>query len=471
MNALILAAGDGTRMGAYSHIHKALLPIDGKAIISHLIDGLEEHNIYVVSQERHKDLRRYIDMAHPHREVTHIIIEPTKSMIDTMIRCDGVINGPTEIMPCDGIFYSRPHKDSYEINWFGVARNPSLLDYKEMDRFRSIRWDDGAYVTDKGWGGPIWTGRMFVKDYADFTECLRANYFPWSTDETRALNIYAAKSPFSSRYLKWKDFGVEDRWERVKTQKTDDHTYFVDGRVIKWFKDEEVTYKRVKRSSQCELFVKPDVFMGSMYSYNRVDGISPYEGCSPEVFDNFLNLMGKKLWRNDGDLDRKAMVDMYWVKPTLRLLGKGKDMPNIPLWRGVKSPIHGDLQLDNIIFGEEVHLIDWRESFGEHIDCGDLHYDFGKLLMSLIIDMKSFRENDIVTGNTYSNMNGNHEDYVNILKSHAAKYQLEWVNVIRATISIISSMAGIYEKHHADVLMTVANDLWEDIKNDCSHRL
>ena len=48
--------------------------------------------------------------------------------------------------------------------------------------------------------------------------------------------------------------------------------------------------------------------------------------------------------------------------------------------------IHGDLQFDNILHTgyKSFILLDWRQSFGNYVDKGDIYYDISKLLGGLV---------------------------------------------------------------------------------------
>ena len=151
-----------------------------------------------------------------------------------------------------------------------------------------------------------------------------------------------------------------------------------------------------------------------MYSYDYVDGTLLSNVTDENVMKNFLNYCQDNLWTtrysNDklfftdnsflydcremyetktkqrikklfnSKLDRVKFINGVEVKPIEELLDKID-------WNSFQSksipvPFHGDLQPENIVYNETTNdftLIDWRQSFGDSIDAGDVYYDLSKL--------------------------------------------------------------------------------------------
>ena len=67
MKICILTAGKGTRMGVSSkQINKALLPIDHKAVISHIIEKFSIDDVFVIALGYKGDqVINYLKSAHP----------------------------------------------------------------------------------------------------------------------------------------------------------------------------------------------------------------------------------------------------------------------------------------------------------------------------------------------------------------------------------------------------------------------
>jgi thiamine kinase-like enzyme len=64
------------------------------------------------------------------------------------------------------------------------------------------------------------------------------------------------------------------------------------------------------------------------------------------------------------------------------------------------SLFHGDLQFDNVILNSstnEFFYIDWRDSFGENTEGGDIYYDLSKLYGGLMIPYNIMKVEDSIT--------------------------------------------------------------------------
>ena len=73
----ILAAGIGSRLENFSdHINKGLLPLDNKAIISHLIDRTpKDYDIIIVLGYKGKMIEEYCNAAHSDRNFTFVTVD------------------------------------------------------------------------------------------------------------------------------------------------------------------------------------------------------------------------------------------------------------------------------------------------------------------------------------------------------------------------------------------------------------
>ena len=84
----ILTAGKGTRMGKYSEIvNKSLLPLNNKAIITHIINFFGDKFKFIIALGYHgQQVKDYLLIAHPKINFTFINIK----------NYDGPKSGPGE---------------------------------------------------------------------------------------------------------------------------------------------------------------------------------------------------------------------------------------------------------------------------------------------------------------------------------------------------------------------------------------
>ena len=74
---LIPSAGLGTRLGDFSkNLNKALVSLDNKPVISHVIEKFPKEIEIVIALGHKGDLLRdYLEMAHPDRKITCVKIK------------------------------------------------------------------------------------------------------------------------------------------------------------------------------------------------------------------------------------------------------------------------------------------------------------------------------------------------------------------------------------------------------------
>ena len=73
----ILSAGVGSRMGPLSeNVSKAILPINFKAVISHIIEKFDQDTEFVIAVGHKKEtVKNYLDLAHPENNITYVEID------------------------------------------------------------------------------------------------------------------------------------------------------------------------------------------------------------------------------------------------------------------------------------------------------------------------------------------------------------------------------------------------------------
>ena len=102
----ILTAGKGTRMGALGKIlNKALHPIDGKAIITHIINKFPENAEFIVGVGFLGDqVRNYLQIAHRERNISFVEIDnfdgPGSGPGYSLLCCQSQLQKPFYFVSC-----------------------------------------------------------------------------------------------------------------------------------------------------------------------------------------------------------------------------------------------------------------------------------------------------------------------------------------------------------------------------------
>ncbi len=438
----ILAAGPSRRVGDFSQsVHKAVLPVAGKAVISHIVEKFPEDVEIVVAVGHRKDtVIDYLRLAYPARKFTFVEIEryigPGTGPGRSLLECKDHLHTPFVLATADTIV-SEPIPEP-STNWFGTSPT------SEPEKYCTVKVLGDAVVDlkDKEKSGydQAFIGLAGVHDFEKFFIALETN------EEARAGEIQVSNGfralvgKMSARPFTWFDTGDVDGFKRAHQHfdegtetfdfsKTDEFLYFVGPRVIKFFADETVAQNRIKRASVLKGMAPP--LVGStrhFYAYEKVKGRVLYDALEQPVAKDFFAWAKKTLWQpltldpaqtqefsracdrfykektlqrvqtfftKTGTVDVENVVNGDRVPPLKQLLSR---IDWEWLCRGVPARFHGDLQFDNILLkdgtGErDFLLLDWRQDFAGLLEYGDLYYDLAKLYGGLILSYKAIKQN------------------------------------------------------------------------------
>lgn len=484
----ILTAGRGTRMGTYcASLNKALLPLNKKAIISHIIEKFPVDTEFVVAVGHLKEqVTTYLRLAYPERTFRFVDVDnfegPGSGPGYSLSCCRKHLEKPFMFVACDTLWDS-PSEFPLDHDWFGVAPVPAA----ESAQYCNFAIEDNHIVAirDKETVfGPTFrafVGLGFIKSYDIFWNALNSSTL--IKGEKQVSNGIRALVENVSPYaveIGWVDVGNNEKYEQAVRRyenfdfsKTEEAIYLVNGKVIKYFADPKIAQKRVQRAQ-----LNPSVFPAvskdekGFYAYPMREGNTLYESCTPRIFRNFLTWLEKNLWHPvevDQDRVSDSCSKFYHEKTTQRLKIFHEKFPQlhqaatineerVPLvdellalvpWQRLSEgrPVffHGDLQFDNVLIDPRdgsFTLLDWRQDFAGTIEFGDLYYDLGKLLGGIILNY------DLVKDNKFSYIETNGEinidfaqrfqsdAYAAILQEFIEKNNLDWQKV-RLLVPII----------------------------------
>lgn len=435
---LILAAGLGSRLGNLTkEINKALLPINNRAIISHIIDKFPKNYEFIIAIGYKGDtVEEYCKLSHPNHKFKFITIDNIDGEGSgpgySALQCKDYLQRPFYITTCDCLIDSPlPHLDG---NWLGVYPTAfpekystlksddkqNIIDYKN----KSIEGFESAFI---GLGG-IW-------DYNVFWNQLEINIK--NGEIVSAFENPSEYPTFKIKKLKWLDAGNLDDLNKTREyfkdtplslQKNNNEITYKEGDLfIKFTPNKTVLENRVKRATILKNKIPSNLKSTSNFIYyNWEDGNTLYEIDSFKIYTKFLDEL-----TNLKTYDLPEIVEytnLFYVNKTedrlnLFLNKNNKDYYSLNHEvNGIKLPsmehilnnidlsllndtifyktFHGDLQFDNIIWNEakqQFTYIDWRESFGGNTDGGDIYYDLAKLYGGSIIPYNVMKNEDNIT--------------------------------------------------------------------------
>lgn len=422
----ILAAGSGTRMGNYSEvINKALLPINKKAVISHIIEKFSAETEFVIALGyKSEQVKDYLAIAHPNCSFTYVDVKnydgPGSGPGLSAHFCKDELNSPFYLVCCDTLWLEDVGLFPQSHNWMAVAgsKKEDSLNYCNVSVMKGKITELHDKKEMKSEKILSFTGLLFIKDFDLFWEGLEESQLIKNEKQISGGLLRMIENHSLHAYsITWTDVGTKEKYvnelkkyENYDFSKETEFIYIFGNNVIKFFQNPEITEQRVKKARiGSEVFPPIKHSRNNFYSYGYLPGETLYKQVSPAVFDSLLNWLDHHVWKQknisavemqknceifyrEKTMARLALFEQRYpdhnrisvingkILPSVRQLLNGFDWPE--LFQGEAYFIHGDLQPDNIIFDQVTNkfmLIDWRQDFAGQIDFGDIYYDLAKL--------------------------------------------------------------------------------------------
>ncbi len=435
---LILCAGLGTRLKDLTkHVNKTLLPINNKAIISHIINKFPSDFEFIIALGyKGNSIKEYCNIVHPNIKFKFVDIENYEGEGTgpgySALMCSDYLQRPFYFITGDCLIDSPlPHMDG---NWLGVY--PTSF----SEKYSTITTDENnnvlSFVNKSEKGNDLaFIGLACVFDYEIFWKELKNNMR--NGEIVHAFENVQNYSSLKIKKLKWFDTGNLDDLSKTKDFYNDEPlslqknngeiTYNDNGKFLKFIPNKKILNDRVIRSNKLNnLIPKNFGYTDNFIYYDWAEGKSLYEHDKLTYYVTFLEEL-------KGRLDNKIINSVndintfYYEKTHLRMrmflnessqtyyeqsyLINGKRRPSmseifnkIDFKKFENNPFyysfHGDLQFDNIILNpntNEFFYIDWRDSFGENTEGGDIYYDLSKLYGGLMIPYNIMKIEDSIT--------------------------------------------------------------------------
>lgn len=434
---LILAAGLGTRLGNLTkEINKALLPINNRAIISHIIDKFpKEYEFIIAIGYKGDSVREYCELAFPTHKFTFVEIDNVDGYASgpgySALQCKSYLQRPFYIATCDCLIDSpMPHLDG---NWLGI--HPTS--YPEKYSTVQLSGNDIIHYSNKNENGydMAFIGLAGIWDYGVFWEQLEDNII--EGEIVSAFKTPSNYPTFKAKKLKWLDTGNLDDLNKTKEYLNDkplslqkdnsEITYKEGNTFIKFTPNKSVLDNRIIRAKELGSKI-PDNFKytNNFISYKWQEGSTLYEIDMFEVYVKFLEELKSNISTqspNSVEHIKKFYVDktnerlnLFINKNNINYYVESHSINGIdyPSMESIFSKIdfkqfesnpfypafHGDLQFDNIVYNlgqKKFTYIDWRESFGGYTDGGDIYYDLAKMYGGCIIPYDKMKNEDNIT--------------------------------------------------------------------------
>lgn len=430
----ILAAGIGSR-SFDPNINKSLLPLDGKAVISNIINKFDQNQKFVIALGYLSDqVKQYLIHAHPKTKFEFVIIKKYFGLGSgpgySLLCCEKKLKCPFIITSADTVVLE--NISSPEQNWMGVAPIKNTSDFCTVQTNGNLitRIDDKTLNDNR----LAWIGLAGIKDYKYFFNCLKKNQKHTKNEIqiSNGLKGLMAKSIKTENYT-WYDTGSYENYmiaketlEDVKFDfsKPDEYIYQLEDKIIKFFIDSNKVNLLKKRWLKLKKLTPQKLkFTKNILSYEKFKGSTLYQVINNSILKNLLNYLDKNLWKNKSKnistKFNKDCKDFYYSKTLSRINlfykeNKFKDKKykingiqrnNLSYYlnkidwksisKGIETNFHGDLQFDNIILdnsGTKFKLIDWRSDFNGNTNNGDFYYDLAKLYAGCMLPYSQIKK-------------------------------------------------------------------------------
>jgi choline kinase len=475
---VVLAAGRGTRVGrAGENLHKSLLPLGDRAVLSHLIKlAPSDARLIICLGDRGRQLRDYVALAHPKLHVEFVEVEgwdqPGAGPGASLLAAKGMVGDDDMAFTSCDTLWERDDRlwDNPEDSWVATASLPSGTQPERWCRFDVEQWRVIS-VLDKCDGHAdierVYVGLAHISQH-DLPLFWKGILSGATRENERQVSggfsqLLAHDRKLLFHDVSWTDTGDEVGYRKavaVRTgydwTKTDQATYVLpdEGRVVKYMADTDSIRARSRRGSDLGDAVPQQVERrGNMIAYRYVNGVTAYEkirwSATPTLVTRDLLAWRDKFLTTHVKCNDTVMLqatrDFYRDKTYQRIaqLRSGEQLKRQAIdavdwvnWRQLASGfkpalIHGDLNFGNVIVSIGSHFtgIDWREDFAGR-PWFDARYDLAKLLAGTVVHWDNARRGDFRPWDAG-------EAHAELIREHAGG-NLQAVEIIGA-LSLINS--------------------------------
>ena len=433
----ILAAGVGNIGAVSENVNRAILPVDFKAVISHIIEKFPKEIELVVAIGHQKEtIVDYLSLAHPERAITYVEVEnyigPGSGPGYSLLQCKDHLQLPFIYFAADTLVLEDIPPPTE--NWFGIAP----VSPEETERYCTVKiknnlicqLDDKIKTDNK----TAFIGLAGVKDYEIFFDGLEKDT-EIVKGEIQTSNGF--KKLIERRLVPikftWFDTGTFEKYieankhfvgegKKFDFSKGNEFLYFVNGRVIKYFADTEIARKRCERAKYLKgLCPEIEGSRGGFYSYRKLDGHTLYHMLNSEIFRDFLHWSRDVLWKKPelSEEDKRKFLEAcrkFYYDKTMKRLEEFYSKYNITdsenningvlvpslkdlfdkldfdyVCNGIPVRFHGDFTIGNIFVTRDKES-QLHKDFGGLTKVGDIYYDLAKLYKGIILSDELIKE-------------------------------------------------------------------------------
>lgn len=429
---MILAAGKGERLKSLTeNINKALLPINNQAIISKIIKKFPPDYKFVITLGyKGKMIEEYLKLTYPKYDFEFVYIDDFESDKSgpgfSALACESFLQRPFYLITTDCLISSP--LPSLDGNWLGV--HPTSY----PEKYSTVNFNSKNEITDfvnKSMDGfdHAFIGIAGILDYELFWKELNNNIA--EGELVSSFENTEKYKDFKVRILDWFDTGNIDDLEKAKLyfrdeplslNKTNNEiVYKEEFKLIKFIIGKQRLENLYNRGIYLESIVPPNLDKTENFlHYDWVDGSTLYDIDDHNLYKKFIKSYLENIQYEKSN--KKDLKKFYKEKTFERInqfitiygseyfnesysinsekhLSLNDIITNFNFEDFFNNPFtknfHGDLQFDNIISSNNnFYYLDWRESFGDSIQAGDIYYDLSKLYGGILTPYNYMKNED-----------------------------------------------------------------------------
>ena len=436
MLVLIPTAGIGSRLDlSTQNFNKSMIQLGDSPVIAKIIDSYPHNTKFIIITGYKADhIKEYINLVYPRKKIKFVHVSlfegPGSGLTESLKKSLKFINEPFFFHANDSIFIDKKFYTNIKEDTMYIQKGKSdTMKYATVEIQKNKKKIHGKlnYLRKDFYN---YTGVAYIYNYKLFKNLLKQdNSNDGELTYFKKLDQDKIKYKFINN---WMDIGSKNTKEIAENYfatrnilpKFDQGIFFKGNKVFKFFTDPNIIKKRFKRSKILKNFV-PKVYKKKyFYVYKYVKGtIFSNVKNKKKNFLFLLSWLQNNFWIKQNISSSKKNIfqqkcnDFYYEKTLSRInylyeknnikeqaeIINNKKIPKlsslfekinwISLNNGIPVNFHGDLHFENIVkYKKKITLLDWRESFADIYDYGDIYYDLAKINHGLIIDHKLMKK-------------------------------------------------------------------------------
>lgn len=501
---VIPTAGLGTRLkNLTANFNKSLLPYKGKPILSHIIESFPSNTKFIIPVGYQKDkVISFCETAYPEKMFIFVEIDDYQSKLSgpgyTLRQCDRYLNSPFWYIPCDSYYEEilpmHMQEDCHFIKTINSNSHKEYTTFKiEQNKIIDLQFKKN---TDESY--KVFTGISYIYDFKKYLSILKTKN---SNEVIDGISIKSTVAELPS----WEDMGNYTNYCNLLSasnnydfSKTDEYTFFVNNKVVKYFSDEKIASKKYTKGSLYPHIVPSGLKINDHWLvYDFVPGKTLYEFKDVNILNQLLSWLNNSVWKKI-DKDLSADANLFYKQKTYERLEKlrkkydqlpivisvdGKQVKNITHYlnnldwlnlcdKAAAAFTHGDLHFENVIANDnsEFYMIDWRHEFGTSVEIGDIYYDLAKLYGGFILNYSKIKngEFNVTCEGTDYKLSipyiNNYDHYVQILEKFIIEQGYDLYKVKTLIPIIYLNMAPLHTAPFDMFLYCLSLKLFEEIE-------